>query len=105
MNKEFEIVQKEEVEEYLGVNITDKQFEEAMESARIKQNYLYERYANPVMLQHWYLVKLVEEHVISHALTKLTMDLCDMHYNMKKEYPFKEQGTHPHNHIVSYSYL
>lgn len=58
-----EIVEKREVEELLGCEITDEQFEEALKYARHKQEYIYQRERRQVVLQHWYLVKLTEEYV------------------------------------------
>lgn len=58
-----EIVEKREVEELLGCEITDEQFEEALKYARHKQEYIYQREHRQVVLQHWYLVKLTEEYV------------------------------------------
>lgn len=62
-----EIVEKKEVEELLGCEITDEQFEEALKYARHKQEYIYQRERRQVVLQHWYLVKLTEEYVRSLA--------------------------------------
>ena len=53
-----EIVEKKEVEELLGCEITDEQFEKALKYARHKQEYIYQRERRQVVLQHWYLVKL-----------------------------------------------
>ena len=55
-----EIVEKREVEELLGCEITDEQFEQALKYARHKQKYIYQREQRKVVLQHWYLVKLTE---------------------------------------------
>lgn len=38
-----EIVEKREVEELLGCEITDEQFEQALKYARHKQEYIYQR--------------------------------------------------------------
>ena len=51
-------VKRQEVEELLGFAITDEQLQEALECARRKQEYIYQRERRPVVLQHWYLVKL-----------------------------------------------
>ena len=50
-----EIVEKKEVEELLGCEITDEQFEEALKYARHKQEYICQRERRQVVLQHWYL--------------------------------------------------
>lgn len=71
-----ESVKKSEVEELLGYGITDQQFKEALELAKHKQSYIYQREQRPVVLQHWYLVKLAEECVSSLAFSKFTADLC-----------------------------
>ena len=76
-----EIVEKREVEELLGCEITDEQFEQA--------------------LQHWYLVKLTEEYVRNLAFSKFTMDLCSALRDMEKECSDKVRNTLVSNHIVS----
>ena len=45
-----EIVEKKEVEELLGCEITDEQFEEALKYARHKQEYIYQRERRQVAL-------------------------------------------------------
>ena len=80
-----EVVNKREVEELLGCVITDEQFNEALDYARRKQEYIYNRECRAVVLQHWYLVKLTEEYVRSLAFSKFTMDLYRKICNMEKE--------------------
>ena len=82
-----EIVEKREVEELLGCEITDEQFEQALKYARHKQ--------------HWYLVKLTEEYVRNLAFSKFTMDLCSALRDMEKECSDKVRNTLVINHIVS----
>ena len=94
-------VNKEEVEELLGCEITEKQFDKALEYAKRKQDYIYRQEHRAVVLQHWYLVKLTEEYVRSLALSKITMDLCRTLHDMEKEHPVKDQGTPMDNHIVA----
>lgn len=100
-----EVIKKQEVEELLKCRITDDQFYEALRYARRKQEYIYQQEQRPVVLQHWYLVKLTEEYVRSLALTKLTMDLCGEDCNMEKEHSVKNQSAQMDNHIVIYSAL
>lgn len=85
-----EVVKKEEVEELLGCVITDEQFDKALEYARRKQEYIYNREHRAVVLQHWYLVKLTEEYVRSLAFSKFTMDLCSALRDMEKEHSVKK---------------
>ena len=69
-------VKRQEVEELLGFAITDEQLQEALECARRKQEYIYQLERRPVVLQHWYLVKLTEEYVRSlSATTSMTVHL------------------------------
>lgn len=96
-----EDVKKEEVEKMLGGVITDSQFAEALENARKKQEYIFQQEKRPVILQHWYLVKLVEEYVISLGFSKFTMDLCRTLSNMEKEHSTKSQSAHTDIHIVT----
>ena len=77
-------MKRQEVEELLGFAITDEQLQEALECARRKQEYIYQRERRPVVLQHWYLVKLTEEYVRSLAFSKFTMDLCRALRDMEK---------------------
>ena len=100
-----EIVEKKEVEELLGCEITDEQFEEALKYARHKQEYIYQREHRQVVLQHWYLVKLTEEYVRSLAFSKFTMDLCRTLQDMEKEHPIINQSAPTNNHIVAVSAL
>ena len=96
-----EIVEKKEVEELLGCEITDEQFEEALKYARHKQEYIYQRERRQVVLQHWYLVKLTEEYVRSLAFSKFTMDLCSALRDMEKEHSIRNQSAPTDNHIVA----
>lgn len=45
-----EIIEKSEVEELLGCEITDEQFDEALEYARHKQKYIYQRERRAVVI-------------------------------------------------------
>lgn len=94
-------VMKQEVEEQLGAEISEEQFEEALQYAKHKQEYIYKRYKSPVVLQHWYLVILTKEYVRNLAFSRFTMDLCATLRNMEKECPVKDQNTLTHNHIVA----
>lgn len=96
-----EDVKREEVEQLLGCEITDEQFEEALEYAKRKQDYIYKMEQRPVVLQHWYLVKLTEEYVGSLAFSKFTMDLCRALRDMEKEHSVKNQSAPTDNHIVA----
>ena len=90
MNKvkawETEKVRKREVEELLGCEISDEQFQEALEYAERKQKYIYKRERRQVVMQHWYLVKFTEEYVRSLAFSHFTMDLCGTLRDMEKEH-------------------
>lgn len=94
-------VKKGEVQELLGFDITDTQFEEALEYAQRKQRYIYDRESRPDTLQHWYLVQLTEEYVRSLTFSKLTVDLCRTLRDMEKEHSTKSQSAHTDNHIVA----
>lgn len=98
---------KNEVEELIGCNITDSQFVEALEYAKKKQAYIYEREQREVVLQRWYLVKLTEESVRSLAFSKYTMDLCRTINDMEKEHLTHSCNSAPttFNHIVPVSAL
>ena len=94
-------VKRQEVEELLGFAITDEQLREALEYARRKQEYIYQLDRRPVVLQHWYLVKLTEEYVRSLAFSKFTMDLCRALRDMEKEHLASCQSAPTDNHIVA----
>ncbi len=85
-----EVIKKEEVEQLLRSKITEEQFKEALDYAKRKQAYIYNREQSPVVLQRWYLVKLTEEYVRSLAFSKFTMDLCRNLRDMEKEHPNNE---------------
>ncbi len=94
-------VKKEEVEYLLGCGITDDQFREALVYAKRKQDFIYKHEGNPVVLQHWYLVKLTEEYVRSLAFSKFTMDLCRTLRNMEKEHSASCQSAPTDSHIIA----
>ncbi len=79
-------VSRQEVEALLGFEITSEQFKEALTYARHKQAYIYQQEGRPVVLQHWYLVKLTEEYVRSLTFSKVTLDLCRTLHDMEKEH-------------------
>ncbi len=96
---------KKDVEELLHYAISDELFAEALEVAKRKRQYIYEREKREVILKHWYLVKLTEEAVRSLTFSKFTMDLCSMLRDMEKEHSVKDQSAHTDNHIVAVSAL
>lgn len=95
-------MEKREVEDLLGYCISDSQFEEALECAKRKQEYIYECEKNSTVLQYSYLVKLTEEYVRSIAFSKFTVDLCQELRNMEKEHlTHCVKGAPTATHIVS----
>lgn len=100
-----DIVKKGEVEELLKSEITDDQFLKALGYAKHKQAYIYRQTKNPVVLQHWYLVKLTEEYVRNLAFSKFTIDLCEALRNMEKEHSANCQSAQMDTHIVTGSAL
>ncbi|MBR1741370.1 MAG: hypothetical protein IJ733_05780 [Lachnospiraceae bacterium] len=95
---------KKEVEELLNVQITDQQFSEAYKCAVHKQRYIFQQEKRREVKEHWYLVELIKEYVISLAFQEFTLDLCRMN-NMEKEHLPKRTGTPTTNHIVTVSAL
>lgn len=93
-------VTKKEVEELLKYEISDELFVEALAYAKKKQQYSYERDKRPVILQHWYLVKLTEECARALAFSKFTMDLCETLNNIEKERQVNDRSTPIANYIV-----
>lgn len=98
-------VKREEVEEILGCGIAEDDFAEALKCAERKQRYIYRQEGRPVVLEHWYLVKLTEEYVKSKAFSKFTVDLCRILRDMEKEHQFNELGAPTDNHILADSAL
>ena len=98
-------VSKRAVMELLKCEITDEQFEEALEYAKEKQNYIFLQEGRLVILEDWYLIKLTEEYVISLAFSRYTMELCRALNNMEKEHQAHKNLGAPnnHNHIVNVS--
>lgn len=79
-------MEKREIEEMLNSSVSDKLFSEASGYARRKQQYIYDRDKNPVVLQEWYLKQLTAEQVISLSFSQFTMDLCRTMRDMEKEH-------------------
>lgn len=50
-------VEKREVEELLGAEISEDLFQKALEYAKRKQAYIFLRENRSVVMEHWYLVK------------------------------------------------
>lgn len=105
MENNINSIKKHEVEELLRCEITDKQFEEALEYAAKKQAYIYKRERRAIVLQHWYLVQLTVEYVRSLAFSKFTMDLCSALRDMEKEHSAICQSAPTDNHIVAVTAL
>lgn len=97
----MEEVTKQDVEKLLGQEISDEQFEEALQHAKRKQDFIYNREKDPVVLQNWYLTTLTKEYVISLAFSRFTMDLCETLRSMEKECPVEDRNTLTLNHIVA----
>lgn len=69
-------ISKARLETILGSSITDSAFEEALNCARQKQAYIYQREKREEVLQGWYLLELTKEYIKSITLSKFTLDLC-----------------------------
>lgn len=69
-------ISKVKLETLLGSSITDNMFKEALNCARKKQAYIYQREKREEVLQEWYLLELTKEYIKSITLSKFTMDLC-----------------------------
>lgn len=69
-------ISKTELEAVIGNSITDSTFEEALNCARQKQAYIYQREKREEILQGWYLLELTKEYIKSITLSKFTLDLC-----------------------------
>ena len=80
-------ISKTELEAVLGSSITDSMFEEALNCARKKQAYIYQREKREEVLQGWYLLELTKECIKSITLSKFTMDLCREVFKTKEECP------------------
>lgn len=96
---------KEELEELLGMQITEEQFEEALGYAKQKQIYIFQREKRLVVMKRRYLIKLTEEYIRNLAFSRFTMDLCRTLSYMEKEHSTKSQSTPTDNHIVQASAL
>lgn len=93
---------KRAVMELLKCEITDEQFEEALEYAKKKQNYIFLEEGRMAILEDWYLLKLTKEYVISLAFSRYIMELCRTLNNMEKEHQAHKNLGAPNinNHIV-----
>ena len=83
-------VEKREVEELLGTEISEDLFQKA---------YIFSQEKRSVVMEHWYLVKLTEECARSLAFSWFTMALCKELNNMKRE-PGICHSSPTLNHIV-----
>lgn len=97
----MEEVSKWEVEEMLGVEITEEQFHEALEYAKRKQSHIYKLEQGQEVLQKWYLAILTKEYVLQLAFSQFTQDFCEKLHDMEKECPVIDQNTLTLNHIVA----
>lgn len=77
---------KEQIEQRLGQEISEPLYKKALIYAKNKQNYIYANERREIVLQEWYLQKLIEEYVRILAFSKFTMDLCRMFNDMEKEH-------------------
>lgn len=77
---------KQAVEKELKATITDDLYNEAFNYAKSKQAYIFAKEGRKVVLQEWYLIKLISEYVISLAFSKFTMDLCEELCKNEKEH-------------------
>ncbi len=93
-------MEKREVEEAMGAFIPDDLFNEALGHAERKQAYIFGQCHRQVVLQHWYLLALVEEYVRSLSFSQYTMDLCRKTHDMEKEHPAESRSAQTDNHIV-----
>lgn len=93
-------VTKSEVEELLVCEVDEELFRDALAYAKKKQQYSYKREKRPVILQHWYLVKLTEECVRALAFSRFTMDLCETLNNIEKEHLVDDRSTPISTYIV-----
>lgn len=92
-------MEKKDVEELLKCSISDEMYQDALESARRKQKYIYSREHRAVVLQDWYLLQLTREAVISLTFQKFTWELCETLRNMEKERQIKNPAL-PHTAIL-----
>ena len=92
-------VEKREVEELLGTEISEDLFQKALDYAKRKQAYIFSQEKRSVVMEHWYLVKLTEECARSLAFSWFTMALCKELNNMNRE-PGISHSSPTLNHIV-----
>ena len=93
-------IQKNEVEQKIGFEVTDEQFETGLQYAKRKQELLLQagkRHASG----RSYLLELAKEAVMGIAFSDYTVRAYAMLRDMEKERQFKEHGTPSDNHILS----
>ncbi len=93
-------MEKKEVEKRLGRAIPDGLFMEALGYAERKREYIYRQSNNPLVMQPWYLVELVTEHVRRLIFSEATLEICREIRNMEKEHSAKSRSAQMDNHIV-----
>lgn len=90
-------ISKTKLETILGSSITDSVFKEALNCAKKKQAYIYQREKREEVLQEWYLLELTKEYVKGITLSKFTLDLC-LEVNKTKAECLQETDTQQMNH-------
>lgn len=93
-------VNKKEVEDLLGCEISEELFTEALAYAKKKQASSYDREQRQVIKEHWYLVKLTEECARALAFARFTQELCEVLNSIEKERQVKDRSTPTNNYIV-----
>lgn len=79
-------VRKEEVEKLLGYEISEENFEEALDHAKRKQKLLSKIDKRPVIMEHWYLIMLIKEYVEICAFSKFTVERCKRLIDIEKAF-------------------
>lgn len=91
MTKRKVTTMKNEIENILNCNISDKQYKEACSYAKRKQQYIYKTEHRAEVLKSRYLIKLIIEFIKQFEISAITIKVNEF-YNKEKEHLHK-QGT------------
>lgn len=92
---------KESIEDMLGFKVSDEDYKRAEERAMSKQKRIFESTKNEDVLKASYLKQLIYEAVREMRFTQISLDVCELIEDMKKEHLAHSKGTRNHSYCNS----
>lgn len=96
-----EVDMKESIEDMLGFKVSDEDYKRAEERAMSKQKRIFESTKNEDVLKASYLKQLIYEAVREMRFTQISLDVCELIEDMKKEHLAHSKGTRNHSYCNS----